>query len=171
MENLIKPSNPLGELVTVLNCLGIVALAGFTIFALAKRAKLLEQSKLRADWPKLLLVSLFVPSILEEIIFRGLWYRADFSDIEILIWLIITSIVFVIWHVIEGMTFLKAHKTTFLNPWFLACTAVLGIVNCAMIFVSNSIWPAIVFHWLVVFIWQAKYGGVEINFTKLSKAS
>lgn len=169
MEDLIKLSYLHDELVAIPFYLGIAALSGLIIFAFAKRAKLLQPSKLRADWPKLLLASLFIPAIPEEILFRGLWYRDNFSMIEIFIWVIITTIIFVSWHIFQGMTFLKAQRSTFLNPWFLACAAVLGIANCAMIMASSSIWPAIIFHWLLVFIWQASYGGVVISQSKRLK--
>lgn len=163
MEDLIKLAYLHDELAAIPFCLGIAALSGLIIFSFAKHANLLPPSKFRADWPKLLSVSLFIPAVPEEILFRGLWYRDNFSTIEIFIWVIITTIIFVSWHIVEGITLLKAHRSTFLNPWFLACAAVLGIANCGMIIASNSICPAIIFHWLLVFIWQARYGGVVIS--------
>ncbi len=99
-----------------------------------------------------------VPAFLEEIIFRGIllsWF-ATFSQ-RWGNWLSI--FLFVLWHPFQALTFGAPWSAIFLQPSFLFATFILGIVLTHIRIVSQSLWPVIVIHWLLVVVWKLLFGG------------
>ena len=76
-------------------------------------------------------------------------------------WIVASLILFVLWHPVEALTFLPgAHL--FLTLPFLACTLILGAACGWMRYATGSLWPAVAFHGVTVFLWQAAFGGPDI---------
>ena len=100
---------------------------------------------------------LVVPAFSEELIFRGLLPARGQSQRSVL-WLGLGVGAFVLWHMVEAVTFLPgAHL--FFKPSFLACAAILGLTCSLMRYRTGSLWPSVIFHALVVWLWQGFLGG------------
>lgn len=100
----------------------------------------------------------FVPALVEELLFRGLllsWFAA-FSQ-RLGNWLSIG--LFVLWHPLQALTFGPPWSAIFLQPSFLFATFILGIVLTHIRIVSQSLWPVILIHWLLVVAWKLLLGG------------
>ncbi|MEK7660408.1 MAG: CPBP family glutamic-type intramembrane protease [Pseudomonadota bacterium] len=147
-------------------CFTIVVLSGLLIFKIAETGKIIKHAKLARNWPKLLLVSFFVPALFEEIIFRGLFFAPNRSLVDSAVWLLLSTSLFVAWHFLQSKTFHKQYNAVFTNRHFLVCAAILGVSCYLLLVISDSIWPPIIFHWLIVFVWQALYSGISIIPTK-----
>ena len=104
-----------------------------------------------------LAASLFVaPALGEEILFRGLLVpRSGAKGGAILF----STLLFVLWHPLQAMTFGPPWAEAFLDPWFLAAVAVLGLALGRIYAASGSLWPCVAAHWLVVFGWKVSLGG------------
>lgn len=94
-------------------------------------------------------LAILVPALTEELVFRvGLGGRKG----RIRASLAITA--FVLWHPVQVWLGLPMAQPLFVEPGFLAITAVLGLA-CTMTYrTSGSIWPAVLMHWLVVVGWK-----------------
>ncbi|PHR19123.1 MAG: hypothetical protein COA41_07965 [Sphingopyxis sp.] len=114
-----------------------------------------------SDLPSALVAAVilfFVPALLEELVFRGLllsWF-ATFSQ-RAGNWLAIG--LFVLWHPFQALTFGPPWSAIFLQPSFLFATFILGIVLTHIRIVSQSLWPVIAIHWLLVVTWKLVFGG------------
>lgn len=100
----------------------------------------------------------FVPAMAEELVFRGMllsWF-ATFSQ-RLGNWLSIA--LFVLWHPFQALTFGPPWSAIFLQPSFLFATFILGIVLTHIRIVSQSLWPVILIHWLLVVVWKLLLGG------------
>jgi len=99
-----------------------------------------------------------VPALAEELIFRGLLLSsfATFSQ-RLGNWLSI--VLFVLWHPFQALTFGPPWSAIFLQPSFLFATFILGIVLTHIRIVSQSLWPVILIHWLLVVVWKLLLGG------------
>jgi predicted Abi (CAAX) family protease len=150
-----------------LECLlyGVVGLC--LIGLLAYFGKLLIYNpRLEHPWRRFF-IALLIPSFGEELVFRGLLVPTQ-SVVKIAVMVNpwpqfgLAVAIFVFWHVFEGLTFLKSARKTFLNPWFLVCTALLGLTCAYMFYVSGSIWPCVICHALVVWVWQRYFNGLDL---------
>jgi predicted Abi (CAAX) family protease len=111
-------------------------------------------------WPLRLLKVLCVPALTEELVFRGLLIPTRGESSQPVRWMAAGLLLFVAWHVVEAMTFLPgAHL--FLTAPFLACALVVGATCATMRSRTGSLWPAVLFHGLTVFLWQAAFGGPD----------
>ncbi len=114
-----------------------------------------------ADLPSALaaaIILFLVPALAEELIFRGLllsWF-ATFSQ-RLGNWLSIG--LYVLWHPFQALTFGPPWSAIFLQPSFLFATFILGIVLTHIRIVSQSLWPVILIHWLLVVVWELLLGG------------
>ncbi len=107
-----------------------------------------------------LLKVLCVPALTEELVFRGLLIPTRGESSQPVRWMAAGLLLFVAWHVVEAMTFLPgAHL--FLTAPFLACALVVGATCATMRSRTGSLWPAVLFHGLTVFLWQAAFGGPD----------
>lgn len=119
----------------------------------------------QADWsvlPFSLALALIVPALGEEAVFRGLLIPARRDRRDAALPLLLSTTAFVAWHVVEGLTFMKAAAPIFLRPDFLATTAVLGLACGLLRHRTGSLWPAVALHWLEVAIWQVAFGGGQV---------
>ncbi|MEO9601472.1 CPBP family glutamic-type intramembrane protease [Parasphingorhabdus sp.] len=104
------------------------------------------------------LILFFVPALVEELIFRGVllsWF-ATFSQ-RWGNWL--SAILFMLWHPFQALTFGPPWSAIFLQPSFLFATFLLAIILTHIRIVSQSLWPVIAIHWLLVLVWTLFFGG------------
>ena len=108
-----------------------------------------------------MLVVFFVPSLGEELPFRGLLTPGPEETQRPKLEIAVSTALYTVWHVLEAVTFLKAAAGVFLRPDFLLCRAVLGLGCAVTKRVTGSIWPAVLLHWALVVVWQTWLGGVS----------
>ncbi len=111
--------------------------------------------------PMTLLTVLFVPAIGEEAVFRGLMVpsRPERPAIPIAV----STLLYVLWHPLEGFTFLPGARDLFARPDFLLVTALLGLACGVTRWRTGSIWPAVILHWAVVVVWKTWLGGPSLD--------
>ncbi len=114
------------------------------------------------DWsvlPAALALAVLVPALGEELVFRGLLVpgRGEVGSAARAI--LPATVIFVLWHVFEALTFMPAAAPVFLRADFLATTVVLGLACGWMRWRTGSLWPAVLLHWLEVAGWQIWFGG------------
>jgi predicted Abi (CAAX) family protease len=109
-------------------------------------------------WVMILLpISLFfVPSLFEEIVFRGLLlpHRSrGFSTRPLFFYSVFGIVAFVVWHPLNAMTINPTAYSMFTDPVFL-CLAALMAMACTITYLkTGSIWVPIAIHWLTVWVW------------------
>jgi predicted Abi (CAAX) family protease len=113
---------------------------------------------------RIILTSLFAPAILEEIFFRVLLLPYPTEKLSIAtsyFWIIVSLILFIIYHPLNAITFFPAGRKTFFNPIFLFSAALLGLIGTIAYLRSGSLWLTAFIHWVVVVIWLIFLGGYE----------
>jgi predicted Abi (CAAX) family protease len=113
---------------------------------------------------QVMLVTLFLPAIAEEIVFRVLFLphiTEKAPIIEKWLWGGISLILFVAYHPINAKFFYPAALSTFTNPIFLTLSAVLGVACTISYLLSGSLWLPAGIHWLTVIIWLLLLGGYD----------
>lgn len=130
----------------------VMAIAGFCFHLLH-----LEQTDISA-LPLRCLKVLFVPALAEEMFFRGLLVKDRTESSNPWISSTLATGLFVAWHGIETL-FLHHAAPIFLRADFLVCAAILGAACAIMRCRTASLWPPVMFHWLVVVAWQTWLGG------------
>jgi len=125
---------------------------------------------LRPGWPHLLPVEmlgggvlLFVqPALAEEIVFRGLLLPRNTASIGRgrLVLVAGTALaVYVVAHPVNAMLFRPQALGLFERPAYLVLAGLLGLTCTATYWISRSIWPPVVIHWLTVVAWLWFLGG------------
>lgn len=105
----------------------------------------------------MLAATLFLmPALGEELLFRAALIPRDEPSLG---WQALSAMLFVAWHPLQAVTVGPPWAGAFLNPWFLACVAVLGIGLGRIYAATWSVWPCVLVHWLVVLVWKAVLGG------------
>ena len=128
----------------------VIAIAAAVAIALIAAA-----SGLLTFTPRLtpaILTAYLIPAFTEELVFRGF--------VTTRLTLIVSTIAFTLWHVVEALTFLPG-ATLFLIPGFLAAAAILGLAAGLMRLITNSLWPGILFHGTIVALWQGMFGAPD----------
>jgi predicted Abi (CAAX) family protease len=99
-----------------------------------------------------------VPSLTEEILFRGLIVppRGQPMSSPVAIGAIAA---FVLWHPLQAVTIGPPWAATFLSPVFLLIVTILSTTLVWMYRRSGSIWPGVIVHWLVAAGWKLVFGG------------
>jgi uncharacterized protein len=97
------------------------------------------------------LSTFFVPSLAEELVFRG-WLRKGAPIAASL-----SLVAYVFWHPLQVWLGLPFARPEFLDPRFLSLVAWLGLACTLSRIRSGSIWPAVIIHWGVVVVWIALY--------------
>lgn len=124
---------------------------------------LFEPVFLKSKMVFILPVTLFVfPSFLEEAFFRGILIPNDaknHSKKRIWFYLVMSTVLFILWHPVNALTFNTFAIPLFLNPYFLLLCALLGITCGISYIVSRSLWIPIIIHWLTVVVWVVFLGG------------
>lgn len=104
----------------------------------------------------------FFPSFLEEAFFRGLLIpngAIKYGIKRILLYLTMSTVLFVLWHPLNALTINPAAVSFFLNPYFLLITTLLGLTCGISYILSRSLWIPIAIHWLTVVVWVIFLGG------------
>ncbi len=110
-----------------------------------------------ASTAAMLAATLFVmPALLEELLFRGLIIPREGPKAR---WIALSVLLFVLWHPLQVVTFGPPWAGSFLDPWFLLVVGMLGLALARIYAATMSLWPCILVHWLVVFVWKAFLGG------------
>jgi predicted Abi (CAAX) family protease len=125
-----------------------------------------EEKTTLSTWGRVLLGArlLLHPAVVEESIFRGLLIPspADTSITpSILAWIILSWLLFILAHPINSLILRPQTRAVFTHPVFLILAGLLAIFTSALYWISASLWPAILFHWIVVFIWMTRFGGLS----------
>ncbi|WGM31697.1 CPBP family glutamic-type intramembrane protease [Brevundimonas sp. NIBR11] len=106
--------------------------------------------------------ALLIPSLGEEIVFRGLLIP-DRGDGRRLLVLALSVGLFALWHVFEALTFLPGARGLFLRADFLILAAGLGLACGVLRLRSGSLWTAVMLHWSVVVVWKGFLGGPALS--------
>lgn len=102
------------------------------------------------------------PALVEELVFRGLLLPRDARSVRGRRLLAITGgalVIYVVSHPINAMFFRPEVLYVFDNPVYLVLAALLGIACTVAYFISKSIWPPVVIHWITVLTWLWFLGG------------
>lgn len=113
---------------------------------------------------KITLITLFFPALSEEIIFRVLILpRQDesVSSLASLFWMVASVLVFVTYHPVNAVLFMKKAKSTFNSITFLASAAALGLTCSGIYLKTGCIYTTAAAHWLCVVGWLLLFGGYE----------
>jgi len=105
----------------------------------------------------------FVPALGEELIFRGLLVPSRTVGQTPWLAICLSTMAYLAWHPLEGLTFLPGACSLFTRPDFLAVTALLGLACAEMRWRTGSLWPAIFLHWALVVIWKMWLGGPNLE--------
>lgn len=104
------------------------------------------------------IILFFIPALAEELVFRGIllsWFARVSQRWGN--WLSIA--LFVLWHPLQALTFGPPWSAIFLQPSFLFATFLLGIVLTHIRIVTQSLWPVVAIHWIMVLLWKLFFGG------------
>ena len=101
---------------------------------------------------------LLVPALGEELLFRGLLVPRPERPFPAWQGLLAVG-AFVAWHPLQTVTWGPPWSALFLEPWFLAAVAVLGVALVRIYRATGSIWPCVAAHWLLVGAWKLLFGG------------
>ncbi|MCW3846739.1 CPBP family glutamic-type intramembrane protease [Sphingomonas sp. LB-2] len=139
--------------VTLLWCLPLLGLIG----GLGGFAHL-DPLPFGVKWVRIFFLVMLVPALAEELLFRALLVPRP--DKPFPVWqAVLTVTAFVVWHPFQAYTFGPPWSALFLDPWFVAATALLGAALVRLYRVTGSIWPGVAVHWLVVAGWKLLFGG------------
>ena len=104
------------------------------------------------------LVLLVAPSGLEEVVFRG-FLLPRLGEQGALPYAALSLGLYVLSHPANALLLRPAALPVFADPRFLALVTLLGAACTAAAWVSGSLWPPILIHWLTVFVWLGFLGG------------
>lgn len=113
--------------------------------------------------PLTLLTVFFVPAIGEEVVFRGLMVPSRNEAARPIIAMALSTSLYVLWHPLEGFTFLPGARALFARPDFLLVTGLLGLACAVTRWRTGSIWPAVFLHWAAVVVWKTWLGGPALD--------
>jgi predicted Abi (CAAX) family protease len=116
-----------------------------------------------ATLPLTLLTVLFVPAIGEEAVFRGLMTPGRTEQPSALKAVAMSTLIYVLWHPLEGFTFLPGARELFSRWDFLLVTGLLGLACGLTRWRMGSIWPAVLLHWGAVVVWKTWLGGPALE--------
>lgn len=114
-----------------------------------------------AALPLTMLTVLFVPALGEEAVFRGLMVpsRPERPAVPVAV----STLLYVLWHPLEGFTFLPGARDLFARPDFLLVTGLLGLACGLTRWRTGSIWPAVLLHGAAVVVWKTWLGGPPLD--------
>jgi len=141
-------------------CLAIYLMTTVAIVAIAVIFGLIHWQPRLNTWPAHLSVFV-VPAFMEELVFRGLFIPGREEGRDAVRWIAFGTLAFVLWHVVEA-TIILPNALLFLHPAFLFCAGLLGLACAIARYRTGSLWPAVLFHGLIVFAWQVLFGGPTI---------
>ena len=111
---------------------------------------------------KLALKLLFLPALIEELVFRVLLLPTPQVETwqVFSLWAIVGLGIFVIYHPLNALTFYKAANPTFFDRRFLLLTTLLGVTCTVTYAFTSSLLLITLIHWVVVMIWLMRLGGM-----------
>ncbi|MBD2122157.1 type II CAAX prenyl endopeptidase Rce1 family protein [Trichocoleus sp. FACHB-262] len=157
----LNPSDLRGWIITV----GLLFLYGAIALPLGFASGFLQINLWPANWLSyclLALRALLTPALLEELGFRVLLLPHPTVGVAWYIWggwAVLSLLLFILYHPLNGKTLYKAGAITFLNPIFLALTGLLGVTCTVVYAVTGSLWTIAFVHWVVVVVWLIALGG------------
>jgi predicted Abi (CAAX) family protease len=98
----------------------------------------------------------FIPSLFEEVVFRGFLLPhkdREVSIIYLLFYAVLSIAIFIAWHPINAITINHPAFSMFTNPFFLSLAALMGIACTITYLKTGSLWVPIAIHWLTVLVW------------------
>ncbi|TVQ06517.1 MAG: CPBP family intramembrane metalloprotease [Leptolyngbya sp. DLM2.Bin27] len=107
---------------------------------------------------------LFIPALLEEIIFRAMLLPRPSEGISgglWVLWAIVSLVLFLLYHLLLGKTTYRAAWNTLSDRRFLILAGWLGLVLTGVYWITGSLWPIVFIHWAVVMVWIYALGGKE----------
>lgn len=113
---------------------------------------------------RLTLGLLLHPSLTEEVIFRVLLLPRPGGGAGRAAFLLVATaslVVFVLWHPLNGHFFRQDAYPLFIRPEFLLVAASLGLVCTLAYWISGSLWPPVLMHWLTVSAWFLFFGAEQ----------
>ena len=116
-----------------------------------------------ANLPIVALGVFFVPALGEEAVFRGVLVPARTAHARPWKAIGLSTLAYVLWHPLEGLTFLPGAKLLFARPDFLMVTGLLGLACAVMRWRTGSLWPAVFLHGGLVVIWKTWLGGPALD--------
>jgi predicted Abi (CAAX) family protease len=103
------------------------------------------------------------PALVEEVIFRGLLLpppsNVSFTT-DVVFWFSLSLLSFILAHPLNGHLLRRNARHVFTNPTFLTLAGLLGLCASVLYWISASLWPPIILHWMVVYVWLTNYGGL-----------
>lgn len=111
----------------------------------------------------LILRCLFMPAIVEELVFRVFMLPHPTEIInwfKWVLWGIVSLLLFVVYHPLNAKTFFKKGLSTFFNLVFLSLAGLLGIICTVAYALTGSLWVIVFIHWVVVVVWLIVFGGI-----------
>ncbi len=105
-----------------------------------------------------------MPALIEELVFRVLLLPHPFEGVngkEWLFWLVLSLILFILYHPLNALLFYPQGKKIFSQPIFVVFAALLGLICAISYQVTASLWPPVIIHWLIVVIWLFMFGGQQ----------
>ncbi len=114
---------------------------------------------------KMLLIGRIIvhPAITEESLYRGLLLPPpSLSPIvpRDFLWYGLSLLLFVLAHPVNAWLLRRPARPVFTNPIFLLLVTLFGICVSLIYALSGSLWPPILFHGVVVYVWLTNYGGL-----------
>lgn len=102
------------------------------------------------------------PALIEEIVFRGLLLPLDVRSLPRSRVVLVAGsalAVYVASHPLNAWLFRPHALGVFASPVYLVLAALLGLACTIAYFISRSIWPPVVIHWVTVVAWIGLLGG------------
>ncbi len=107
----------------------------------------------RADVFAIALSAFLIPSLGEELLFRG-WLKKGAP-----IGAVISLLAYIAWHPLQTWLHLPFGRPEFTDPRFLSLVAWLGLACTLSRIRSGSVWTPVIIHWGIAVVWLALYGG------------
>jgi predicted Abi (CAAX) family protease len=102
------------------------------------------------------------PALFEETVFRGLLLPRDVRSMSPSRAAVVAGLalaVYVASHPLNAWMFRPQVLTLFSSQAYLVLTTLLGLTYTITYWISRSIWPSVVIHWLTVVAWIVFFGG------------
>jgi predicted Abi (CAAX) family protease len=96
------------------------------------------------------------PALWEELVFRVMLlpYPDRLNSLTMTCGFVILSLIlFVLYHPLNALVFYHAANPTFFNPVFLVLTALLGLTCTVVYLLTGSLWTIVIVHWAIVVVW------------------
>ena len=106
---------------------------------------------------RLAIIALIAPALGEELLFRVLLLPRP-EDPAAPRRVLLSIILFVLWHPPQALLFGPQWAAVVLNPAFLAAVAVMGLALARLYRQTGSVWPCMLLHWSAVVGWKAFFG-------------